>query len=367
MRTPMPAGRSGGIALVNDYYGYYQSWSQLSADLSGSYNSYAEPVHGHGVGAAGRTGSGSAVTTAIPQGKLERIILNGTVSHIRRPGLVYLPPQYFQKRYADTRFPVLELIHGSPGGPYNWVVQLQLVRVVDTLLAEHLMGPTVLVIPSMNQGDRFEECVNAPRAADDTYISQDVRSDITSRFRVSADPAEWGITGYSSGGYCAANLALRHPALFGAAAVMDGYFRPQDGPAAAALHDKPAAELANDPLWAAGGLSATSSPLPAFWLSAGTGDAGDFAAAQHFAAALHGVEQVSLYREPGAGHNFYAWAAALPHALTWLWTQLAPPDLRTDFPVAGGVQNSDIIAPPPPHTSAPPASNPAPMPTTTTT
>ena len=36
----------------------------------------------------------------------------------------------------------------------------------------------------------------------------------------------WGIGGYSEGGFCAANLALRHPASYGIAASMCGYYQP---------------------------------------------------------------------------------------------------------------------------------------------
>ena len=32
---------TAGMAVVNDYYGYYQTWGQLSADLTGSYSSFA--------------------------------------------------------------------------------------------------------------------------------------------------------------------------------------------------------------------------------------------------------------------------------------------------------------------------------------
>jgi len=179
-----------------------------------------------------------------------------------------------------------------------------------------------------------------------------VRHDIQARFRVSRVPAEWGIAGYSSGGYCAANLALRHRAAFGAAAIMDGYFRPQDGPAAAALGYQPAAEAANDPIGLAQALPTGAAPLAAFWVAAGTANAADWSGAQAFVRALHGVEQVPLYREPGAGHNFYAWRPALPHALTWLWQRLAPPAMRVAFPVAGGVRESVLPAHLPPHPPA---------------
>ena len=328
-----------GVALVNDYYGYYQSWTQLSADLGGGGNHFEAVSVQH---------SGPVVqpqSAATAHGRLEQLTFAGALSGISRGGYVYLPPQYFDPQYADMLFPVVELIHGSPGSPRNWIVQLQVVRTVDKLLREHQIGPMVLVFPTMNDGHRYEDCVDAPGAADDTYISQDVRADVLANFRVSAVPADWGITGYSSGGYCAANLALRHRALFGAAAVMDGYFRPQDGPAAVALHHDAAAEAANDPLAIAAQLSRTTAPLPSFWLAAGTAGAGDLPAAPHLAAALHDVEQVALYREQNAGHNFYAWSEALPHALGWLWTQLAPPELRTRFPVTGDISGAGSVAP----------------------
>jgi len=204
----------------------------------------------------------------------------------------------------------------------------------------------VLVMPTMSVGTDYQECLDTAGALDDTYITRDVRDDITARLRVSPDAAEWGIAGYSSGGYCAANLALRHPAEFGASGIMDGYFRPQDGPAAKALHYDATAEAANDPLLEAATAGRDGGPLPAFWLSTGAADAGDLAGVRAFTTALHGVEAVPVYQVPGAGHNFYAWEPALPYFLQWAWTQLAPPDLRVQFPLAGPVRNTTITLSP---------------------
>ncbi|HEY5049897.1 MAG TPA: hypothetical protein VII50_03285, partial [Acidothermaceae bacterium] len=36
-----------------------------------------------------------------------------------RRALVYLPPQYFSN--PDERFPVVYLLHGSPGMPVDWL------------------------------------------------------------------------------------------------------------------------------------------------------------------------------------------------------------------------------------------------------
>src|SRR6202043_2033013 len=117
---------------------------------------------------------------------------------------------------------------------------------------------------------------NGPGVRDDTYLTQDVRNDMLARYRVSHDPYEWGAAGYSSGGYCAANLALRHPGSFGAAAVLNGYFRAADGPAGTALNHSQPLEAANSPLYLAEKLQPGSGPVPAFWVAAGTHDTADY-------------------------------------------------------------------------------------------
>jgi enterochelin esterase-like enzyme len=324
---------TGGIAIVNDYYGYYQTWSQLSADFSGSYTGLSS------------TPFALRKQDAIRPGQLREIRFVGAHSGITRTGIVYLPPQYFEPQYAHTRFPVAELLHGSPGSPLAWLVHLRLDADMNRMLAHHLVGPMIIVMPASNNGHHFQECLNAPGVLDDTYISQDVPADVRRMFRASRVSAEWGVAGYSSGGYCAANLAMRHPSSYGAAAIMDGYFRPADGQAAEVLHHDAAAEAANDPLLAARRLTSDSRPLPSFWIAAGSGIPQDLAAARAFTRALHGVEQVTLDVEPGAGHNFYAWQPALPRVLAWLWTQLAPPALRVQFPIAGPVRRSAFAAP----------------------
>lgn len=327
---------AAGIASVNDAYGYYQSWSQLSADLSGNYAPFAV------------TASATRRTIDTAQGQVESVMIKGARSGMDRPAFIYLPPQYFEKAYARTQFPVVELLHGTPGNPGSWLVHLKVAAIANQLIDEHRMGPTVLVMPTMSVGSRYEECVNAPGALDDTYITQEVRLFVETHYRVSRVPAEWGISGYSSGGYCAANLALRHTSAFGASAVIDGYYRPQDGPAAAALGHNAQAMAANDPIVLAAKLSSNTSPLPAFWVSTGTSDGLDLAGALAFTAALHGVDQVTLYREPGVGHTIYEWQPSVPHMLEWMWSQLAPPQLRVAFPIAGPVRGAVIAAHTPP-------------------
>jgi len=315
---------TGGIAAVNYYYGYYKTWGALWTDFHGGTGN---------LGAIPPTTTTS--TTALESGRFGWTSLPGKLSGYRRLALVYLPPQYGQARYAQVRFPVLELFHGTPGSPVSWENVLQINRVADTLIARHVIGPMVLVMPSINGSGRdYQDCVNGPGVSDDTYLTQDVRADMLARYRVSDDPYQWGMAGYSSGGYCAANLALRHPGSFGAAAVIEGYFRAADGPAAGALNDNVSLETANSPLYLAERLKpGGSGPLPAFWVAAGTSDVSDFQPATMFTAALNRIEQVPFIKLSNARDSGSAWQAALPTALAWMWQQLASPDLRVLFPV----------------------------------
>ena len=344
---------TGGVAAVNYYYGYYTTWGQMWADLHG---------------ATGNLGviTAASGTTALASGRLGWTDLPGKLSGYNRRALVYLPPQYSQAKYARIRFPVVELFHGTPGtNPLAWDTRLRIAQVADSLLARHLIGPMVLVMPTINgPGRQFQDCVNGPDVNDETYLTKDVRADVLAHYRVSQDPYEWGLGGYSSGGYCAANLALRHPGSFGAAAVINGYFRAADGPAGGALNNSQSLEAANSPLYLAERLTANSSPLPAFWVAAGTNDRPDYKPAGMFAAAMDRIEQAPFVKL-NAGDTANAWQAALPAALTWLWQQLAPPDLRVLFPVrasARGLFSTQPVAPVKGHDPGPcvPAKGPGP-------
>ncbi len=155
----------GGMAVVNDYYGYYQTWSQLSADLTGSYAQFTSAALGNRVD---------------PKlaGKVISVPLPGAASGINRGGYVYLPPQYFQHAYAHTHFPVVELLHGTPSYNASWLVHMHVDALANQLISHHLMGPMVIVMPQTYSGHTYEECLNSSRGQDDTYLTDDVRQDI---------------------------------------------------------------------------------------------------------------------------------------------------------------------------------------------
>ncbi|GAC1322252.1 MAG: hypothetical protein NVSMB13_00370 [Mycobacteriales bacterium] len=203
-----------GLADLNRHFAYYRSWRDLlgvhSPDL------VAAPIRVTGASASGRSSTEAAGEDKLPRpqrghGELIQMTFPGERSGIPRSGFVYLPPQYFDRAFAKVRFPVVELLHGSPGGPSDWVLGLNPEQVLDAEIAAERAGPMVLVIPDSN-GTRLRstECVDAVRGEkNDTYLTQDVVAAVRDRFRVV--PTGWGIEGYSTGSYCAANSRCAIP------------------------------------------------------------------------------------------------------------------------------------------------------------
>src|SRR6266480_6113652 len=108
-----------GVLGVNKYYGYYQTWGSMMADLTQQGASAAPQVPHVELAAGSRSGtldgSRAHLELAQRQGYLMRATVTGQRSGITRVVYVYLPPQYFQPAYRAYRFPVLELIQGQPG------------------------------------------------------------------------------------------------------------------------------------------------------------------------------------------------------------------------------------------------------------
>ncbi|MER6384187.1 alpha/beta hydrolase-fold protein [Streptomyces sp. NPDC001250] len=56
----------------------------------------------------------------------------------------------------------------------------------------------------------------------ETYLAVDVPAQLVAHYQVSNAPRSWAAMGYSTGGFCAANVAFHHPARYAAAAALSG-------------------------------------------------------------------------------------------------------------------------------------------------
>ena len=324
-----------GVLAVNKYYGYYQTWGAMVADLTQQAPSAASGVPHVELAANSRSGtldgSRSHLKAAQRQGYLMRLTVAGQRSGITRTVYVYLPPQYFQPAHRAYRFPVIELIHGQPGVPQDWITVVGVTRAFDRLLAHRLAQPAVLVMPDANGGDRISlQCLNQVGGPQDlTYLAVDLPAQIARALRVARPGPAWAVAGYSEGGFCAANMALRYPHQYGFAGVLSGYFTPLDNQLAgtgrpvspfggdARLRDE------NTPLDELPNLPATT-VIPRFWLAAGATDGQDVLSAQRFWQELRPRQPgAPLTLTPGSGHTMTTWRAQVPSMLTWMTPRLA--------------------------------------------
>ncbi len=341
-----------GVAAVNKFYDYYQTWGGMINDLTGQGVSSLPKYAAGGAGTNKQFDKNIGRVTSLAEdaqvGYLFQTSVTGAQSHLTRDVYVYLPPQYFQKAYAHYKFPVIELLHGSPGNPQAWVDVMGVIPTFLNLLEAHPTDAAVLVMPDTDGGQQYElQCLNDPGGIQDmTFVALDVPEAIARIARVQPPGRAWGLAGYSEGGYCAANIALQDPAGFGAVGVLSGYFSPVlsqvpvgNKPGARphlvnVFAGRPALQLVNTPK-----AYITRVPindvLPAFWLAAGVQDKQDVVAAANFRQLLQTrVANVPFMVVSGGGHQGSVWRAALGPMLTWMAPQLAQQAANADVAAA---------------------------------
>jgi enterochelin esterase-like enzyme len=339
-----------GIAAVNKFYDYYQTWGGMINDVTGQ-GAAAIPKYAAALGSNKQFDKDIGRVTSLAEdaqvGYLFQTTVVGPRSHLVRNVYVYLPPQYFQKAYAHYKFPVIELLHGSPGTPSAWVDVMGVIPTFLSLLENHPKDAAVLVMPDTDGAPQYSlQCLNNPGGIQDmTFIAMDVPDAIARIARVQPPGRPWGLGGYSEGGFCAANIALQESARYGAAGVLSGYFAPilsqvpvAGKPGARRLVNvfsgRPALQLINTP-----GQYITRVPLnqvlPSFFLAAGAANRGDVIAATQFhALLLTRTTNVPLDIVPGGGHQASVWRAALGPMLAWMTPQLATQAVKADAAAA---------------------------------
>jgi enterochelin esterase-like enzyme len=341
-----------GIAAVNKFYDYYQTWGGMISDLTGQGTSSIPKYAAGGVGSKNNFDKNIGRVTSHAEdaqvGYLFQTSVTDARRHITRDVYVYLPPQYFQKPYLHTKFPVIELLHGSPGNPQAWVDVMGVIPTFLNLLEVHASDAAVLVMPDTDGGMQYGlQCLNDPGGIQDmTFVAIDVPDAIARIARVQPPGRAWGLAGYSEGGYCTANIALQFPSHWGAAGVMSGYFTPissqvpegnKPGAKPELLYvfrGHPALRLLNSPQDYVTRVP-VNDLLPAFWLAAGAEDSSDVSAAEDFRQLLETrVANVPLVIIPGGGHQGSVWRAALVPMLSWMTPQLAATADKADLSAA---------------------------------
>ena len=258
-------------------------------------------------------------STRHPLGVVTSVDAPGLVSGVHgQDALVYLPPQYFSE--PTRRFPVLYLLHGSPGVPLDWF------RGADAADAGYRAAvaghPVLLVVPRLSRSWLDDtECVDTPHYRAESYLVQDVLRLVDRRLRTQPTNRSRGLVGNSAGGYCALDIALRHPSLFGSAAAMSPLIEPSYSHGSLRQLFGDPSNLADvlqqhSPAWLLRHESAARRVR--LRIDVGRGDRLVRRQDQTFArlaAALH-VSSTTYVEHPG-GHTFKVWRPALRDVVGW--------------------------------------------------
>ena len=250
---------------------------------------------------------GAVVTIAVP---------DAGVGFSGNSALVYLPPQYFTESAA--RFPVVYLLHGSPGIPVDWLRGADAAKAGERVAAAG--GPQILVMPHLSRDWLDDsECVDGAHTRVETYVVRDLVPAVDSQLRTLRDRLHRGVAGMSAGGYCALNLGLRHRDLFGQIIDMSGFTHPTHSGGMAALFgrrsDLPAVVAANSPDQYVDTLS--PSPMTQLYLLCGTADGSALREMTNVRDRLRARGfDVSWATRPG-GHTYGVWRPGLADALQW--------------------------------------------------
>jgi enterochelin esterase-like enzyme len=279
----------------------YPTWSALTG-ASVSDQSAGAPVFRP---AAATTGSA-----------IVKVTVAGPASGLDLPMYVYLPAAY--PREPHTRFPVIEALHGYPGSPRTWINRLRIQSALDSEIRAGRMAPTVVLMPYQTPQQLLDtECTDlahGPKA--ETFLTRDVPAYARTHFRVRTDRAGWALTGYSAGGFCATNLALRHPTQYAAAAALSGYGGP--GITIGDGSDK----TTNNDDWR---LAHLPQPATSLYLAWAADDPPAKREGLRLAALAHTPLEVTTAVVAHGGHSAAAWRAMEPPAFDWLSAHLARP------------------------------------------
>jgi len=310
--------------MINNSYQLYTSWSDLFGHNgpSGQIQA-AKPV-------SLTSAQARSVDRPLPNAALfhpdsqmpgeVHAVITGAQSKVTGDVVVWLPPQYNQRQYAHTDFPVIQLLSGYPGSPGSWFRSLKVTDVLAAEVQRLAARPVILVGAAINvdppHNPDCSDIPGGPRVA--TWLAHDVRDLINSSFRTITDRSGWGLMGYSEGGLCASKLLLQYPNEFAAAVSMSG----DDHPDGDLLKPGTAAYDENSPLWL---LQHRPAPNVALLLTGTLQDGSTAAEANEMSLAAKAPTVVERIISARGGHNAGVWKAAEPATLDWLTTHLGQP------------------------------------------
>lgn len=313
---------STGIT-INRNGQFYASWG----DLFGSKNQLAKiavapdllaQISGKDIKQAKTTAGGSLIF---------REVIKGEQSKISDVVYVVLPPKIAAQMEANPASPsvgsdyqVVELFPGYPGVPQTWIGSMAGITTLENLENSGAVQNTIAIIPAINVSPGVDtECLNFVGGAQvETWLTHDMKAFAT-KF-IGIDKRPWSSFGYSTGGWCAAEVAIRHPDLYNSAVSLAGYFKP--------LFSAGINKREKNFLQGKYDLIATLKKVPTsvhLMIIASKKDKFTNLAANNFMSAASGLIPIRYVPIPIGGHNTNVWKPFVSTAFEWINQQNPAP------------------------------------------
>ena len=145
---------------------------------------------------------------------------------------VWTPPGYDDD--PDRRYPLLVLLHGTPGSSADWFAAAELPRILGSLVASGVVPPMVAVAPDLNgtgiswlDTESLDSTTGGAQV--ETFLWDVLLPWVEQRLRVSGDRRRRILAGFSAGGFAALDQGLRHPELFATLLTFEPYGDPGMG------------------------------------------------------------------------------------------------------------------------------------------
>ncbi len=229
----------------------------------------------------------------IAHGKLEMVEYDSKSVGNKRKALVYTPPGYS----ADTKYPVLYLLHGIGGDEEEWRRGGHPEIILDNLIVDKKAVPMIIVMPNGRAQTDDRPGSNAMATAPafgkfDQDLLGSLIPFIEAKYSVIRDRESRALAGLSMGGGQSLNFGLGNLDTF---AWVGGF--------SSAPNTKPAAELVADP-------EKATKQLKLLWISAGNKD-GLIRISQNVHAYLKEKNVPHIWHVDEHAHDFQHWKKAL--------------------------------------------------------
>jgi len=159
-------------------------------------------------------------------------VITGTKSQVSDYIYVVTPPIISKKLLNEKtptigkKYNIVELFTGYPGSPRNWFDALQGVATLERMENTGQIPQTIAIIPAINVVPGIDtECLNIPGIAEvETWLTTDMKT-FAQKF-LGIDNRPWATFGYSTGGWCSAEVSIRHQDQYNLSVSLAGYFTP---------------------------------------------------------------------------------------------------------------------------------------------